>query len=137
MTPHGTFIEKVLSLIAMLGLATIPAPAVALSSTNEGPAIDQPDSAGQATSQVHGIINRDTTWRGHVMVTDDVTIIGTTVHVEPGTLIEFANADHPPTISVGTTSMSSSTMRRIGAGREATRTTRSCAASLTTPSENS
>lgn len=55
----------------------------------------------QPTTRIHGIIDRETTWRGRIILTDDTAIIGATVHVEPGTLIEFANADNPPVLSIG------------------------------------
>ncbi len=68
----------------------------------------EPDDSSASTAQanvpitrVRGIIDRETTWSGHVMIIDDVTIIGTTVRVAPGTLIEFANADRSPLLSIG------------------------------------
>lgn len=39
--------------------------------------------------RVRGTIDRDQTWRGTVLLTEDVTLDGATVTVEPGTVIEF------------------------------------------------
>lgn len=41
-------------------------------------------------TRVRGIIDRDQTWSGHILLTGDVSIEHGTVTVEPGTLIEFA-----------------------------------------------
>ncbi len=44
----------------------------------------------EAIRRVRGIIDRDEAWSGHVIITDDVTVLGATLSVEPGALVEFA-----------------------------------------------
>ncbi|MCG8405107.1 MAG: hypothetical protein MI923_07930 [Phycisphaerales bacterium] len=63
----------------------------------EAPAEDSP------VRRLRGVVDRDDTWSGHVMITDDLQILGATITVLPGTLIEFALArrDEHPTLTVG------------------------------------
>lgn len=61
----------------------------------------QPEAA--RTRRLRGIIDRDETWSGHIIITDDLDILGATVTVRPGTLIEFAHAvpGSHPALTVG------------------------------------
>jgi hypothetical protein len=56
------------------------------------------------TTRLRGIIDKDQTWTGHILITDDLTIQLATVTVAPGTVIEFAAADpgRNPCLTVGT-----------------------------------
>jgi len=61
---------------------------------------------GENVRRVRGIIDRRETWSGLVIITDDLTIEDGTVTVEPGTVIEFAQASFGshPTLTVGSAS---------------------------------
>jgi len=54
--------------------------------------------------RVRGILDRDTLWSGHVLITDDTTVLGATLTIAAGTLIEFAAAPNKttgPTLTIG------------------------------------
>lgn len=53
--------------------------------------------------RIRGILDRDDTWRGHILLTGDTRIEDCTITVEPGTTIEFAcpDCDEPPVLSIG------------------------------------
>ncbi len=68
-------------------LRFLPIPAVLACLLGAGGAAD-----AELIRRVRGIIDRDETWAGHVMVTDDVTVLGATLTVEAGALVEFAVA---------------------------------------------
>lgn len=53
--------------------------------------------------RLRGIIDRDAVWSGHILITDNLSILGATVTIRPGTLIEFAHAvpGSHPTLTVG------------------------------------
>jgi hypothetical protein len=46
--------------------------------------------AAREVARVRGVIDKNTTWSGRVLLTDDVAIQGAAVSVEPGTIVEFA-----------------------------------------------
>lgn len=53
--------------------------------------------------RLRGIIDKDETWSGTVLITDNLSIVGATVRVSPGTVIEFAggNPSRRPVLTVG------------------------------------
>lgn len=54
--------------------------------------------------RARGILDRDTLWSGHVLITDDTTVLGATLTIAAGTLIEFAAAPNKttgPTLTIG------------------------------------
>ena len=65
--------------------------------------ITQAQQNPRNAQRLRGIIDRDQTWSGHVIITDDLQILGATVRVQPGTLVEFAQAvlGGHPTLTVG------------------------------------
>lgn len=67
-------------------------------------------------TRVRGIIDRDQTWSGHVLLTGDVSIEQGTVTVEPGTLIEFAGDPkaEPPVLTIGAGKRETGAMRLHG-----------------------
>ncbi len=48
------------------------------------------------SARLRGIIDHNQTWSGRVMVTGDLTILDAEVSIEPGTVIEFADASPGP-----------------------------------------
>ncbi len=56
-----------------------------------------------AVRRIRGILDRDETWSGHILLTGNTRIENCTIRVEPGTLIEFAcpDCDEPPVLSIG------------------------------------
>jgi len=60
-------------------------------------------SAQEPTVRVRGVIDKNERWAGLVWITDDLTIEGADVSVEPGTTIEFAQTaeNEHPVLSVG------------------------------------
>lgn len=54
--------------------------------------------------RVRGILDRDTLWSGHVLITDDTSVLGATLTIAAGTVIEFAAAPNRasgPTLTIG------------------------------------
>lgn len=54
--------------------------------------------------RVRGILDRDTLWSGHVLITDDASVLGATLTIAAGTVIEFAAAPNKttgPTLTIG------------------------------------
>lgn len=53
--------------------------------------------------RLRGIIDKDETWSGTILITDNLSIVGATVRVAPGTIIEFAggNPNRRPVLTVG------------------------------------
>ncbi len=54
--------------------------------------------------RVRGIVDRDTLWSGHVLITDDTNVLGATLTIAAGTVIEFAAAPSKttgPTLTIG------------------------------------
>lgn len=53
--------------------------------------------------RLRGIIDKDETWSGMILITDNLSIVGATVRVAPGTVIEFAggNPNRHPVLTVG------------------------------------
>lgn len=54
--------------------------------------------------RVRGILDRDTLWSGHVLITDDTSVLGATLTIAAGTFIEFAaapNRARGPTLTIG------------------------------------
>jgi hypothetical protein len=89
------------------------------------PADAQPDRAGAQptpgeTQRLHGIIDKDQTWSGSVLITDDVTIQDATVTVNPGTTIEFARAEPEshPTLTVGTALSATGELKVLGTAQQ-------------------
>ncbi len=64
----------------------------------------QPVPSAAEVRRIRGIIDKDQSWSGTVIITDDVTIQDATVTVNPGTTVEFAHAapGSHPTLTVGT-----------------------------------
>lgn len=60
----------------------------------------QPDAP---VRRLRGIIDKDESWSGRIMITDDLAILGATVTVQPGCVIEFAyaRAGRHPVLTVG------------------------------------
>lgn len=65
-----------------------------------------PDEPPPRITRVRGVIDRDQTWSGHILLTGDVSIEQGTVTVEAGTRIEFAGNPEasPVLLRVGSTS---------------------------------
>lgn len=65
-----------------------------------GPSLAAPP---EDVRRVRGIIDKDETWSGTVLITDNLSIVGATVRVNPGTIIEFAGGDpkRHPILAVG------------------------------------
>ncbi|MCZ6816513.1 MAG: hypothetical protein O7F76_07400 [Planctomycetota bacterium] len=63
----------------------------------------QEGDSSASVRRVRGIIQKDETWSGTVIVTDDLTIDGAKVTILPGTIVEFADRRkrHGPTLTVG------------------------------------
>ena len=60
----------------------------------------QPDAP---VRRLRGIIDKDESWSGRIVITDDLNILGATVTVQPGCVIEFAyaTAGRHPVLTVG------------------------------------
>lgn len=60
----------------------------------------QPDAP---VRRLRGIIDKDESWSGRIVITDDLTILGATVTVQPGCVVEFAQAaaGRHPVLTVG------------------------------------
>lgn len=60
----------------------------------------QPDAP---VRRLRGIIDKDESWSGRIVITDDLAILGATVTVQPGCVIEFAyaRAGRHPVLTVG------------------------------------
>ena len=70
----------------------------------------QPDAA---VRRLRGIIDKDESWSGRIVITDDLKILGATVTVQPGCEIEFAYAvaDRHPVLTVGSDHEDRGTLR--------------------------
>jgi len=64
---------------------------------------DAPDDTHKQVRRIRGIIDKDETWAGHVIITGDLQVVGATVTIYPGTLVEFADAapGRGPALTVG------------------------------------
>lgn len=53
--------------------------------------------------RLRGVIDRNETWSGTILITDDLLIDGATITVSPGTTIEFVDTrpGHVPTLTIG------------------------------------
>ncbi|HVP13656.1 MAG TPA: hypothetical protein VMV94_20950 [Phycisphaerae bacterium] len=83
------------------------------------PSSDQPPPAAE-TQRLRGIIDKDQTWSGTIIITDDLTIQDATVTVSPGTTIEFAQAgpEHPPTLTVGSAASATGELKVLGTAQQ-------------------
>lgn len=70
--------------------------------------------------RVRGIIDKDQSWSGTVIITDDVTIQDAIVTVNPGTTVEFAQASpgSHPTLTVGTTTSAGGELKVLATAQQ-------------------
>jgi hypothetical protein len=89
------------------------------------PALAQPDQpadqppAGEI-QRLHGVIDKDQTWSGSILITGDVTIQDATITISPGTTIEFAQAEPQihPTLTVGTAASATGELKVLGTAQQ-------------------
>ena len=67
------------------------------------PTVAHGQDSGRSVRRLRGIIDKDETWSGHILITDNLEILGATVTVLPATVIEFAytRKGNHPVLTVG------------------------------------
>jgi len=80
----------------------------------------QPPSPDVEARRVRGIIDKDQSWSGTVIITDDVAIQDAIVTVNPGTTVEFAQASpgSHPTLTVGTTTSAGGELKVLATAQQ-------------------
>ncbi len=79
-----------------------------------------PDDARPLVRRIRGIIDTDETWAGRVIITGDLQVLGATVTIHPGTLVEFADAatEGGPTLTVGSPRADGGALRILATPKE-------------------
>jgi hypothetical protein len=111
----------VLSLAAATALmAGGLSPASAQPTRPDRPAETAPPTSAPAVQRLHGVIDKDQTWTGTILITDDLTIQDATVTIAPGTIVEFAQAvpDAHPTLTVGSSTSATGDLRVLATAQQ-------------------